>query len=182
MVEQSPAATAGAQPSPLDAWEVPTGERELPLASGRVVVVRPLDLTAELLAGSLPNQVLDWVIFGSLGRDAHKQTYQQHVKTVYEAKLMTVARGLARPKLVLGPPDNVLKVMPDKAKGEIGPRQLHPREIDEIYNYLINGVLPDAASAPFPAQADDAGGAEPAARAGDDISPEPERIPGADGE
>lgn len=155
----------GLTPSPIDAWDTPDFEATttLPLSSGRVVVVRPLNLTAELLAGTLPDQVLEWEIYKDLSKYESTTTdadgkpkadpfaFQKRTRLLYESKILTLRRGLVTPKLVSGPPDNILKVTPEKHKGEIAPWQLRPAEIDDIYNFLMWGVLPDKASAPFPA-------------------------------
>lgn len=167
----------GLKPSPIDAWDIPEPgtTTELPLSTGRVVVVKPLDLTGELLMGSLPDQVIRWEAFRDLNNGAATKTFQDRIKSLYESKLMTVARGLVTPKLALGPPENILSITPRKEKGEIGPRQLKPAEIDEIYNFLMWGVLPDVATAPFPAESDDDGESGELVPPGDELPHAPER-------
>lgn len=165
---------AGLAPSPLDAWDAPEDTTMLPLSTGRVVEVRPLDLTGALVMGLLPDQVIHWEIFRDLDDPAGKKTFQDRVKLIYESKLMCVARGLVTPKLALGPPNDLLSITPRKEKGEIGPRQLKPREIDEIYNFLLYGVLPEVSTAPFPTDESGSEGDEPAVSSGADVPPEPE--------
>ncbi len=174
MPKQKPAPRL--EPTPLDAWDLPEDTTTLPLSTGRVVEVRPVDLTGLVLSGMAPNQILDWVVFRSLGKDAAKQTYGQHVKTVYEAKLIVCHHGMVTPKLALGVRGDLRDATPDKRKGEIAPRQLKPWEIDEIYAYLTEGVLPDVATAPFPAADDDGGEPGADAQPVSDVSPDAQPV------
>lgn len=162
-------------PSPLDAWDLPAGTAPLVLSTGRVVEIESGSLTAEILSGLLPEQILNFDVFRYLGEGAEVLTPQARIKRIYEAKLMRVARGLRTPRLALGPVHDLLNVIPDRANGEIGPRQLRPAEIDEIYDALIKGVLPDVATAPFQGQgAGDGGvGADPSAGNGLPTAAEP---------
>lgn len=176
-------ANGSLKPSPIDAWDRPKEALvPLPLRSGRVVEVKAPDLVSEVLNGQLPEQMLNWEVFQYLGDDAHALTPEQRVGRMYDAKLMRVARALVFPKLKIGPPGKRAEVTPDKSKGEIGPWQLSPQDIDDIFNYLIYSVLPAVDTAPFPdpEPGDGPGGAGGDVPSGGDVPPEsqPAATPG----
>lgn len=129
------------------------------LASGRVINLRPLNLLTEVLAGTLPDQILDWCVFRTGSR---RERYAERVAELYQAKLMVCARGLVSPRLRLGPPDDITNVSPNESKGEVGPATFKLAEIDEIYSILMEEVVPAAATAPFRSDDVPSGASEPA--------------------
>lgn len=125
------------------AWERPI---ELDLPSGWTALGLPLSLTVELLAGSLPNRLLLYV----LGWEAPAQTdAERRQRAAEELRLLLniARRSLVSPRLVL--PEDERE--PDPAKNEIGPRHLRIEDLRYIKQRVLDDALPEvaAASAPF---------------------------------
>lgn len=143
------------------------------LRSGRIVELVPVSLTELLLSGLAPNQILNVVYFYDGG--SGKEKAAERVKEILEARLMVCARGLTKPRLRLGPdPENILKVTPNKARGEVGPTFFKPEEINEMYLYLIGEALPPIADLPFSDPPVEPEAAARAAPTGDDVRQESE--------
>lgn len=143
------------------------------LRSGRTVELQPVNLTELLLSGLAPNQVINVCYFYD-GLSA-KDTAGERVAEILEARLMVIARGLKRPRLRLGPPENIMKVVLNKARGEVGPTFFKPDEITEMYDYVIGEAVPPIADLPFPATvATEPEAAALLARTGDGVQQESE--------
>lgn len=151
MAEERPNPGAPAPPLTSAAeWTQPFTEYATEtLPSGRVCRIRLLNPTAEIAAGTLPNLILDWVVFGkgwSIGPDDPARAVQAH----YQGLLQLAARILVAPRLVLREAD---EPPANPVLNEIGPEALTP---DDLYYLRAVGLynrLPEVADAPvFPAQ------------------------------
>jgi len=167
-------------PTPATALRDRFRTETLTLSTGVVVTARKLSLMRELLGGSLPTQVLDWIVFQ--GATSEITDYAQRSAEIYKARLYVVARILAAPRLVLGRGKDIRDVQPDYAAGEIGPLDLTHEEVWEIYSWGILGVVPDAVTAPFRAElVSDTGGTGEPGLGSPPLSQEPEPVSRADG-
>lgn len=163
------------QPTPAAAiagrWT--TGTKRL--QSGVVVRGRTLSLMGELLGGSLPAVVLDWIIFEGVTSEITDQA--RRTAEIYKARLYVVARILDYPKLVLGRGADIRDVQPNLEAGEVGPTHFSAEEIWEIYSWGVVEVTPSLDTAPFPAADDAAGRAPEPGPAGTTLPQEPKRLP-----
>lgn len=111
------------------------------LATGSTVEVRSPDLISEMLAGSLPNRVLDQVVFGK-DLDEGQKTDKRQVAEWVRGLLNIAARALVRPILILDRE-------PNHAQGEIGIGDLRLGDLLTIRQRALWDVLPEVQDAPF---------------------------------
>lgn len=143
-------------PTPAAEWAQPFieyGTEVLP--SGRVCRIRLFNPTDELLAGTLPNILLDWVVFAKpwgITNDDPPATVAAH----YEGLVNLAARILVDPVLVIRGDD---EPPADPAKGEIGPGVLTPEDLYHLRAVGMWSRLPEVQDAPFSDPADEARGA-----------------------
>jgi hypothetical protein len=150
-------ATYAAPQEPATAAEVVAAwERPIPieLPSGWTALGLPLALTAELLAGTLPNRVLVHVLGWESEAQSDAQRRQQAIEEL--RLLLNIARrSLVSPRLVL--PEDERE--PDPARNEIGPQHLRPEDLRTIRQRVLYDALPEVAAAPFRTPDDAPGGA-----------------------
>lgn len=154
-------------------------EREI--SPGFFVLLRRLSLTAELMRGALPNHVLQYLLWDD--DDEEEQPIKQRYQAKYAGYAALAVRALVYPRLVL--PEELErratvenpKPQPDYANGEIGIGDLNYVELYNIWFYAIKEVVPPIGSAPFPAGADATPGSGELAPAGENVSPDAERVP-----
>lgn len=135
------------EPTPMAAWQERFATRPYTLRSGYTVLLRRVSFMQGILDGTLPNQVLNLVMFDVDPTDAEGDKSDQ-VKNLFETYLMIVARALIQPKLRLGPPGDFTNIEPKADRGEIGPWQLTPADVYELYGESIREVVP-AGAIPF---------------------------------
>ena len=133
----------------LAAWTAPAmQEHTIPLSTGRMVKIQ-IDhqaLMREILSGEAHAAIMSWVVWDSVLRD--KATPEERTQYIYEAQLIFISRYLTVPRLLLSEEDDLMWVAP--AQGEVGPLFFHPKEVDEIYNFIQRRLVPSPDTAPFP--------------------------------
>jgi hypothetical protein len=118
----------------------------LPLPSGIVVRVHGLDVVSEILAQTLPNRVLEHVVYGQDGpKDDTPKAAQDYVLGLHNIAV----RALIFPRLVL---DRA----PNYAAGEIGKGDLRLDDLRMIRQRVLWDSLPVVQDAPFRVSTDDA--------------------------
>lgn len=143
------------EPTPAAEWSKPFEEYGTEvLPSGRVCTIRLVNPTEELLAGTLPNLLIDWLHFRKPW-GLPDPAPADKVATHYEGLLQLAARILVFPVLVLRGED---EPPPDPAKGEIGPSALTPDDLTHLRAIGLWTRLPEVQDAPFLGQGIDTGG------------------------
>lgn len=142
--------------TPAEEWEQPFveyGQEVLP--SGRVCTIRLVNPTEDLLAGILPNLLMDWLHFRKPWGLPEEEPAAK-VAAHYEGLVQLAARILVYPRLVLRGDD---EPPPDPKKGEIGPGALTPDDLTYLRSVGLWTRLPEVqAAVPFLDEESDAGG------------------------
>jgi hypothetical protein len=113
----------------------------IPLSTGFTVEACYPDLLGEMLAGTLPNRVLDQVVWGKEpDADSDPKTIAEYVRGL----LNIAARAITSHRLVL---DRA----PDATKNEIGIAHLRFGDLLTIRQRALWDALPGVQDAPFPA-------------------------------
>ena len=116
------------------------------LPSGRTCVVKPLRVVSELLAKTLPNRVLEQVVFGKrLEEGDRADTIGDYILGMVNIAV----RALVSPQMVMfGEPDET----------QITPADVTLGDLTVIRQIAIWDQLPEVADAPFHDRHDDRGG------------------------
>lgn len=123
------------------------------LPSGRVVRIRKLGIVQELLAGTLPNRVLDQIIFGKDLRnvDPDDPKNADQVQRYVEGLVNIAVRAVTEPKVVIDR-------KPEPKKGEISQFSFTLPDLQHIRFVAVYERLAEVVETPpFPAGTDDSG-------------------------